>query len=104
MRSPTPFEGQVYAALKRIPEGKVTTYGALARYVGVPYGARAVGRALNCNPYAPHVPCHRVVGSTGMLVGYAFGLEKKIHLLSSEGVIVCNGKVDLKIFGYMFTD
>ncbi len=102
MRTPTPFEERVYVALTLIPEGKVTTYGELARYVGVPQGSRAVGGALNRNPHAPRIPCHRVVGSTGKITGYAFGLPRKIEILESEGVEVVDGIVDLRAFGYRF--
>jgi len=80
-----------------VPAGKVTTYGEIARRLRS-HGARAVGNALNRNPYAPAVPCHRVVGSTGKLTGFAGGLPKKAKMLREEGVAVDAGKerVDLK--------
>lgn len=70
----------------QIPEGEVRTYQEIARMVGSPRAARAVGNACNQNPFAPDVPCHRVVASNGKLGGYALGLNKKIALLKKEGV------------------
>lgn len=96
------FNEKCYAILKKVPKGKVTTYGELARAVGVPNGARAVGNAMNRNPYAPEVPCHRVVGSDGKMTGFAGGIPEKIKMLEDEGVEVKNGKVDLNRFGYKF--
>lgn len=103
MRTPTPFEEKVYQVLTQIPKGRVTTYGEIARYLKMPRSSRAVGGALNRNPFAPEIPCHRVVGSTGLLTGYAFGLNKKIELLESEGVFIHHGRVSLKKFGYTFS-
>jgi methylated-DNA-[protein]-cysteine S-methyltransferase len=79
------FQRTVLHELVRVPFGEVTTYGALAGRVGHPRAARAVGGALNRNPIPIVVPCHRVVGSTGSLVGYAGGLDKKRALLHLEG-------------------
>jgi methylated-DNA-[protein]-cysteine S-methyltransferase len=79
------FNQKVWALPARIPAGKVTTYARIARALGSK-GYRAVGNALNKNPYAPAVPCHRVVGSNGSLTGFAGGLEKKQRLLVEEGV------------------
>jgi methylated-DNA-[protein]-cysteine S-methyltransferase len=89
------FNEKVWAVCARVPRGKVTTYAAIARKLGT-QAYRAVGNAMNKNPYAPHVPCHRVVGSDGSLTGFAAGLEKKKRLLKAEGVTFNNGKVDLK--------
>lgn len=86
------FEQQVWAVTARIPRGSVATYGDVARALGTT-AYRAVGRALNRNPYAPRVPCHRVVGSDGSLTGFAGGLEKKRRLLEAEGVRCADGKV-----------
>ncbi len=86
------FNQKVWALTARVPAGKVTTYGHIARALGTK-GYRAVGNALNKNPYAPEVPCHRVVGSTGSLTGFAGGLAKKQRLLSGEGVTCANGRV-----------
>jgi len=80
----TDFERRVYAAVKTIPRGEVRTYGWVARQLGAPRAARAVGNALNKNPFAPIVPCHRVVASNG-LGGFARGLTAKKQLLRGEG-------------------
>ncbi len=79
----------------RVPAGKVTTYSEIARKLQTK-GYRAVGNALNRNPYAPAVPCHRVVGSGGALTGFAQGLERKEQMLAEEGVAMRRGKVDLE--------
>jgi O-6-methylguanine DNA methyltransferase len=83
---------QVYQLLLRIPAGRVTTYGEIARVLGTK-GYRAVGRILNQNPNAPEVPCHRVVMSDGSLGGYAHGVARKIELLTREGVRIEDGRV-----------
>lgn len=83
----TKFESSVLLAIKKIPKGKVATYKAVAKALGKPKAARAVGNALNKNPFAPKVPCHRVITSAGYLGGYALGKNKKIKILSSEGVL-----------------
>ncbi|MDP9394380.1 MAG: methylated-DNA--[protein]-cysteine S-methyltransferase [Actinomycetota bacterium] len=80
----TPFQQRVWTALRGIPYGKTTTYGELAARIGAPGAARAVGLANGRNPIGIIVPCHRVVGSSGRLVGYAGGLERKQHLLDLE--------------------
>jgi methylated-DNA-[protein]-cysteine S-methyltransferase len=79
------FQQSVLEELQRVPYGQVDTYGGLAARIGKPKAARAVGGALNRNPVPIVVPCHRIVGSTGSLVGYAGGLERKQLLLSLEG-------------------
>jgi len=87
--SPLPaFQRDVLEELVRVPYGNVDTYGGLARRIGRPRAARAVGGALNRNPIPIVVPCHRIVGSTGNLVGYAGGLERKRTLLGLEGAIL----------------
>jgi len=96
------FNQKVWALTSRIPAGRVTTYGVLARALGT-QAYRAVGNALNKNPYAPGVPCHRVVGSNGALTGFAGGLEKKQRMLKEEGVPLKSDKVDLKTAG-IFAD
>jgi methylated-DNA-[protein]-cysteine S-methyltransferase len=83
--SGTPFELRVWDELKRIPYGQTTTYGELARLLGRPGAARAVGRANGRNPISIVVPCHRVIGASGALTGYAGGLERKQALLALEG-------------------
>ena len=79
------FNQKVWALTARIPAGQVVTYRQIAEALGTK-GYRAVGNALNRNPYAPAVPCHRVVGSNGSLTGFAGGLPKKRALLTTEGV------------------
>jgi methylated-DNA-[protein]-cysteine S-methyltransferase len=79
------FQRSVLDELARVPYGEVTTYGALAGRIGKPRAARAVGGALNRNPVPIILPCHRVVGASGSLVGYAGGLERKQALLALEG-------------------
>ena len=89
------FNEKVWAVTARIPRGKVVTYGDIAKKLNCT-AYRAVGNALNKNPYAPQVPCHRVVGSNGALTGFAGGLEKKRKLLVEEGVpLKGNDRVDL---------
>ncbi len=92
----TPFTKKVYDALRTIPRGRVLTYKDVARRIGSPRAYRAVGNALNKNPFAPQVPCHRVVASNGSLGGYAGGLKMKIKLLKQEGVPIQKNRVDLK--------
>ena len=89
------FTERVLTIIKRIPRGKVTTYAAIARALGKPGASRAVGNALNGNPRAPVVPCHRVVRSDGRVGGYASGVAKKIRILTREGVRVKEGRVDM---------
>ena len=79
-----PFELLVWDALRQIAPGTTTTYGAIAKQVGSPDASRAVGMANGANPIAIIVPCHRVIGSNGMLTGYGGGLEKKSWLLNHE--------------------
>lgn len=84
------FTQKVWAYCARIPSGSVVTYGQLARQIGKPRAARAVGQAMRCNKLAPQVPCHRVVGHDGSLTGYAGGtggLPRKRKLLKAEGVV-----------------
>lgn len=80
----TAFQQRVLDELRRIPYGETRTYGAIARAIGQPNAARAVGNACNRNPVPIIIPCHRVVGSDGNLTGYAFGIERKQHLLDLE--------------------
>jgi len=80
----TEFQLSVWNALRSIPYGRTTTYGELARSLGKPEAIRAVGGANHANPVAIIVPCHRVIGSTGKLVGYGGGLETKQKLLALE--------------------
>ena len=80
----TAFQQKVWKALTEIPYGETRTYGEIAAAVGNPKGARAVGMANNKNPIGIIIPCHRVVGANGKLVGYAGGMEKKAFLLELE--------------------
>lgn len=80
----TPFQREVWAALQTIPFGRTSSYGQLAAEIGRPAAVRAVGAANGRNPIFLVVPCHRVVGSTGKLVGYAGGLDMKRALLDHE--------------------
>ncbi|NJP11755.1 MAG: methylated-DNA--[protein]-cysteine S-methyltransferase [Leptolyngbyaceae cyanobacterium RU_5_1] len=82
----TPFQQQVWLALRTIPLGTVISYGELARQMGKATACRAVGMANSLNPVAIVLPCHRVVGANFSLTGYAGGLERKQWLLQHEGV------------------
>jgi O-6-methylguanine DNA methyltransferase len=82
----TDFEKRVLLSTVDIPSGETRSYKWIAVAVGNPGAARAVGRALGKNPYAPVVPCHRVVRSDGTLGGYSPGVEMKMRLLGKEGV------------------
>ena len=84
----TPFQMEVWAALRAIPYGETRSYGELARRIGRPGACRAVGMANHVNPLPILVPCHRVVGADGHLTGYAGGLDVKKYLLELEGVHV----------------
>jgi methylated-DNA-[protein]-cysteine S-methyltransferase len=77
---------EVYDIVVQIPDGKVTTYGDIARALGHPGASRAIGRILNRNPNPIAIPCHRVIKSDGKLGGYAFGKIRKKELLKKEGV------------------
>ncbi|MBI2139680.1 MGMT family protein [Candidatus Woesearchaeota archaeon] len=88
------FAGKVYAAVKKIPRGKVATYKSIANQLGCE-AYRAVGAALRNNPFPGAVPCHRVVRSDGSVGGYCGKKEnpKKITLLKSEGIPIMNGRI-----------
>jgi O-6-methylguanine DNA methyltransferase len=79
-----PFELRVWTALRAIPPGRTTSYGAVAKSVGSPGAARAVGAANGANPISIIVPCHRVIGASGSLVGYGGGLDRKTWLIDHE--------------------
>ena len=87
------FTEYFYTLVKQIPEGRVSTYGALARALGDIRASRAVGRMLNQNPYAPVVPCHRVVMGDGSLGGFGAGIPEKIKRLAKEWVYVSDDRV-----------
>ena len=88
MAQGTPFQQKVWAALRTIPRGEVRTYTDIAVQIGHPSSARAVANACGKNPYAPEVPCHRVIRSDGSIGGYSAegGSEKKRAMLRDEGV------------------
>ncbi len=88
LRPLPPFQRLVLTELGRVPYGQTATYGGLAARIGRPRAARAVGGALNRNPVPIVLPCHRVVGASGTLVGYAGGLDRKRALLELEGTAV----------------
>ncbi len=83
----SPFERQVWTKLLAIPYGVTTSYGAIAADLGLINGARAVGRANGANPIPIVIPCHRVIGSGGHLIGYGGGLPLKHTLLELEGAV-----------------
>jgi methylated-DNA-[protein]-cysteine S-methyltransferase len=88
LRPSAEFSRQVLMRLAKVPHGQLTTYGALAKAAGRPRAARAVGTVMNRNPIPIVLPCHRVVGSNGSLVGYGGGLDRKRLLLSLEGALL----------------
>ena len=93
------FNERCYTILRKVPKGKITTYKALAKALNSK-AYRAVGNAMNKNPHAPKVPCHRVVKTDGSVGGFASGTKNKIKMLKNEGVEVINEKVDLKKYSY----
>jgi methylated-DNA-[protein]-cysteine S-methyltransferase len=86
----TPFQQRVWQALQQIPYGATRTYGEIASAIGNSRASRAVGMACNKNPLLFIVPCHRVVGANGKLVGFAYGTEAKRWLLELEVYSVTN--------------
>ena len=84
----TPFQARVWSALRAIPSGRTTSYAALAVAVAAPRGARAVGGANGENPISLVLPCHRVIGRSGALSGYAGGVARKRWLLAHEGALM----------------
>ncbi|PWU23522.1 6-O-methylguanine DNA methyltransferase [Candidatus Cerribacteria bacterium 'Amazon FNV 2010 28 9'] len=93
------FREQAWECIREIPKGKVATYGQIARRIGNPDAARAVGLAMKMNPDAPRTPCHRVVASDGSLHGYSAGdgIPTKKKMLQAEGVVFVGDKVNLSI-------
>ncbi len=86
MRNYSPFYQSVWKACASIPKGETRTYGWIAKAIGHPKAARAVGRALGANPFAPEIPCHRVVGANGQMTGYSGrgGIAQKRRMLTKE--------------------
>ncbi len=94
----TLFSKKVYATVAKIPRGKVATYGQIAKLAGNPRAARAVGMLMARNKNPKIVPCHRVVGADGALVGYAFrGVEAKRAKLVAEGVHFTGARVRMSL-------
>jgi len=102
MKEVTDFQRKVYELMAKIPMGKVSTYGEIAKALGGSYFSRAVGNAARDNPFAPKVPCHRVIKSTGEIGGFGGetsgeNVERKIKMLKEEGVTFGDtGRIDLK--------
>ena len=97
------LDQKIYKKLLEVPKGQITTYGELAKAVGLKNGQRIIGKIMNKNPYPVIIPCHRVVMSTGKIGGYAYGEQIKINLLTDEGIQIKNGKIiDLKNRIYRF--
>ncbi len=104
MKTPISRE-EVFKLVKKIPRGMVTTYGELAKAVGKPKAARAIGAILRANTRPIEIPCHRVVCSDGRVGGYSLGVDLKIRLLEQEGIRIKNGKiVNLKKHLYKFSN
>ncbi len=91
----TEFEKAVLVATFKIPKGKVSTYGRIAREIGKPHAYRAVANALHKNPLAPAVPCHRVVKADGGFGGAKLGAESRRNRLKTEGIPIKDGKVQM---------
>ena len=92
----TEFQRQVWRAMRRIPWGKTSSYGELAREIGRPNAVRAVGGACGANPIPVFIPCHRVLAASGRLGGFSGGLDWKRKLLAAEGVEWENSKSKLQ--------
>jgi len=95
------FSEKVWQAVRRIPRGRVATYGSVAAALGRPGACRAVGQALKRNPNAPAVPCHRVVRSDGRLGGFRGKdtASRKAVLLACEGIEIRGNRIDLERYG-----
>lgn len=101
----TSFSTKVYSVVAKIPKGKVATYSTIARLAGSARAARAVGQLMARNKDPKNIPCHRVVGSTGALTGYAFdGIPAKRKKLITEGVTFKRSRVDLSTSLWNITD
>jgi methylated-DNA-[protein]-cysteine S-methyltransferase len=87
------IQQKILKKLLEVPKGQITTYGELAKAIGLKNGQRAVGKIMNGNPYPVIIPCHRVVMSTGKIGGYAYGAHVKTNMLNNEGVKIKNGKI-----------
>ncbi len=87
------LEEKIYRKLLEVPPGYVTTYGELAKAINLKNGQRVVGQIMKNNPFPFIVPCHRVVKSDGTVGGYAYGTERKKHMLIKEGLEINNDKI-----------
>lgn len=96
------FSEAVLELTKRIPKGRVTTYSEIARALGKPRAARAVGNALNKNERPDIIPCYKVVRADGKVGGYGGGVKEKVRRLEKDGVEVKKGKINLKIYFHSF--
>jgi len=84
---------KVYVKLLQVPKGKVTTYGDLAKAVGLKNGQRAIGAIMQKNPFPVIIPCHRVIKSDGKIGGYVYGEKIKSQMLAKEGIKIKDGKI-----------
>lgn len=89
----TNFQKRVYSLIKKIPKGRISTYGQIAKVLGCPDSARLIGRILNQNPQLIKIPCHRVVRSDGQIGGYKLGIKKKKSLLQKEGIKIKGNEI-----------
>lgn len=101
MKNISSFQKKVYALTKKVPRGKVTSYSAIAKKLNS--SPRAVGQALRVNPYAPVVPCHRIIKADRTIGGFGGEtkgrkIKKKIEMLMNEGVIIKNKKISNAYF------
>tara|TARA_B110000014_G_C19673861_1_gene353769 strand:- start:87 stop:386 length:300 start_codon:yes stop_codon:yes gene_type:complete len=87
------IEEKIYQKLLEVPIGRVTTYGDLAKAINLKNGQRVVGQIMKKNPFPVIIPCHRVVKSDGNVGGYAYGIERKKHMLIKEGLKINNNKI-----------
>jgi methylated-DNA-[protein]-cysteine S-methyltransferase len=95
----TPFQRAVWSALEGIPYGQTISYSVLAPRIGNPRAVRAVGLANGSNPIALVIPCHRVIGANGSLVGYGGGIDRKTFLLDFERRIVSGAELERLVSG-----
>ncbi|MFH1608377.1 MAG: MGMT family protein [archaeon] len=95
------FNEMCYKILRKVPKGKVTTYKEIAKALNTK-AYRAVGNAMNKNPYAPQTPCHRVIKSNGEVGGFQSGVKNKIKMLKAEGIEIKDNKIDLKKYLFKF--
>ncbi|MEM2878201.1 MAG: MGMT family protein [Candidatus Hadarchaeales archaeon] len=96
------FQDTVLKLVRKVPRGKVTTYGEIAKALGKRAAYRAVGNALSGNPSPLKIPCHRVIRGDGTIGGYIFGTHAKQRMLEKEGIEVTDGRVDLKKYMFRF--